>query len=114
MIDVRLGDFLVHDGTRYPVKAFEWWDMPGANDASFIKEATETYDIVRPTFTSGGHRQASDEAAAVLSSQAGLPLDSISSQLAQRAGLETPYTMRKTHFADATGYLVIIVEIPEG
>lgn len=111
-IDIKRGDYLVVGSNQYAIREVEWWDMINANTPAFVKLATEDCSTKRQTFTSG-KRQSVADASTNLSNLKCTKFDVISANLALRLDLKTLHTLRQTQISNATGYIILVLEINE-
>jgi hypothetical protein len=104
-LDIQPGDFLVVGTTEYPIKAVAAQAFRVDVGATFPILATVTASTKRPPAVASGLR---GDAVTKIASLKCTPLDTVSADVALRAGLNTPHNVLQT-FCDG-GRLQLIVE----
>lgn len=104
-LDIQPGDILVVSTIEYPIKAVAAQVFRVDVGASFPILATVTASTKRPPAVTSGKR---GDAVTQIASLKCTPLDTVSSDVALRAGLDTPHNVLQT-FCDG-GRLQLIVE----
>lgn len=112
-IDIDKGDYLIIGSNQYAVREVEWWDMTNANTPAFQKLATEACSTKRQTIDSSGKRQSVSNASTKLSNLKCTKFDVISADLRERLGLQGLQTLRQTQISNSTGYIILVLEVPE-
>jgi hypothetical protein len=104
-LDIQPGDILVVGSTEYPIKAVAVQTFRLSPGLGWSILATVTASTKRPPAVSSGKR---GSAATQISSLMCTPLDTVSADVALRAGLDTPHNVLQT-FVDG-GRLQLVVE----
>lgn len=101
-LDIRYGDILVLGGEEYPIKGVARWNIAAA--AGMVALMDSTAGTKRAPAMSGGKRGA---AQTNLTDLVCTPLLSLSDQLTQRPGLQTPVQEFEVYVNDADAGAVV-------
>ncbi len=112
VIDIKHGDYLIVGTNEYAIKQVEWWDMVNADTPAFKKLATVACSTKRQVFANS-KRETVTNATVNLSGLFCTAFDVISSNLAMRLDLKTLTTLRQTQISNSTGYIILVLEVPE-
>jgi len=107
LVDIKEGDVLVVSSTNYRIRSVAEWDSHGFVSPTFSLRATVSASTKRPPTMASGKRGGTAENLTGLTCT---PLDPVTPELAQTAGLEAPYELRQTFLDDGTDFVHLIIE----
>lgn len=106
-LDILEGDRLVVGSTEYLIRSVAEWDAHGFAGGSFALGKSVSCSTKRPPSISGGKRGA---AAENLTGLTCTPLDPVTPEIAQTAGIDSPHELLQTFLGDGTDYMHLVLE----
>jgi len=107
LVDIKEGDVLTVSSVDYRIRSVAEWDAHGFSGPVFALGKSVSASTKRPPAIASGKRGV---ATTNLTGLTCTPLDPVSPELAQTAGLEAPYELRQTFLGDGTDYVHLIIE----